>query len=123
MPATRPLNVLVVDDNHDGADSSAMLLRLYGHEVRVARSCAEAVESADAVAPDLVLLDIGLPDGTGYELAATLTGRLERRPVFVAVTGHSHFEERSRAAGIDHHFLKPVEPRLLVELLEAFAGR
>ncbi|MBN9520824.1 response regulator [bacterium] len=115
----RPLKVLVVDDYHDVGDSCAELLRLHGHDVRVARCCAEAVAVVGSFAPDLVLLDIGLPDGSGYELAGRLLAVLSRRPVLVAVTGFGHYEGRSRDAGFDFHFLKPLAPQQLTAAMDA----
>jgi signal transduction histidine kinase len=124
--ARRPLRVLVVDDNVDGAKSLAMLLGLIGHEVRVAYDGPEALEVAAAFRPEVVLLDVGLPgDMDGYQVAR----RLRARPgtetaALVAVTGHGSEEERARAreAGFAAHFVKPVELAALCSFLARHAG-
>ena len=73
---TRPLRVLVVEDYDDGGETYAALLTLLGHSPAVARSCREAEALAPGLGPDVVLLDIGLPDGDGYDLAARLRAAL-----------------------------------------------
>jgi CheY-like chemotaxis protein len=108
--------VLVVDDNQDAADSLAMLLRLGGHEVHVFHDGPTAVAAADAVKPEVALLDIGLPEMNGFELAR----RLRTHPgltaiLLVAVTGYGQDQDlrRSREAGFDHHLVKPIDPMAL----------
>ena len=118
MSAPHPLDVLVVDANFDEAESCAILLGMLGHEVRIAGSCREAHASVERFAPDIIVFDIGLPDGDGYALAGSLAARLKQRPVFVAVTGCGNHEDRSRNEGIDHHLLDPVEPEQLARVLE-----
>jgi PAS domain S-box-containing protein len=116
----RPLRVLVVEDNLDAAESMAGLLNLWGHRVRVVHDGRSALEAARAEQPDAVLLDIGLPGLDGYEVARRLRRDLGmRQSVLVAMTGYGQPEDRrrSRESGIDHHFVKPVEPSLLRELL------
>jgi CheY-like chemotaxis protein len=115
------LSILLVDDHPDGGDSSAELLRLLGYEVRLARTGAEALELVGAFAPDVAILDIGLPGIDGYQLAGRLVAALARRPLLIALTGYSHLEERSRAAGFDHHFLKPADPAALAAPLTGYA--
>ena len=112
--------LLVVDDNMDAADSLAILLRLRGHEVRVAYDGSSALELVKGYRPDLVFLDIGMPGMDGYELAR----RLRRQPGLeqvrlAALTGYGQEEDRrlSREATIDHHLVKPVEPEALEALL------
>lgn len=112
-----PLNVLLVDDHPDGGDSMAELLRLLGYEVRLARTGADAVALAESFAPDAAVLDLGLPDIDGFELARRLVAALARRPLLVALTGFSHTELAAREAGFDHHFLKPVDPAALAAVL------
>jgi CheY-like chemotaxis protein len=114
--------VLVVDDHPDAGDSTAELLRLHGYEARVARCGADALALAAAFPPGVVILDLGLPDLDGFELARQLVAALPRRPLLVALTGYNHFEEKSRQAGFDHHFLKPVDPALLARTVGAWAG-
>ncbi len=114
------LQLLVVDDNRDAAISLAMLLRLQGHEVRVAYSGAAALEAVTDFIPDLVLLDIGMPGMDGYEVSRRLRGTpgLEKT-VLTALTGWSQVEDRRRTedAGFDHHLVKPLEPAALEKLL------
>jgi PAS domain S-box-containing protein len=119
-PAARGLRVLVVDDNVDTADSAAMLLRQSGRDVRVAYSGKAALETALAFQPDVVLLDLGLPEIDGYEVAR----RLRQNPVhnnveLIAVSGYGQEADRQRSkeAGFDEHVVKPVDPGKLQELL------
>jgi CheY-like chemotaxis protein len=124
-PGRRPgrsLRVLVVEDNVDAADSLSMLLRLYGHEVRVAHSGPTALESASASRPDVVLLDIGLPEMDGYQVAKRLRERPEFKDVMLcALTGYTPSEAdlvRHQESGFDHYFIKPVSLEKLTELFE-----
>jgi CheY-like chemotaxis protein len=117
-----PRRVLVVDDNVDAADSLAMLLTLQGHQTQVAYSAKEALTCAEAFSPDVCLLDIGLPQMNGYELAKelrALAGLNNMR--LVALTGYGQAEDqrRARAAGFDAHLVKPVD---LGKLERALAG-
>jgi two-component system, OmpR family, response regulator len=123
---TRPdssLRVLVVDDDRDGAESLAEVLRAYGHEARTACTPTTAVIEADAFRPDAVLMDIGIPGMDGYRLAGRLCEVLGHKPLLVAVTGYGNLEGRSRQEGFDHHFVKPADPDELARLLAAHAGR
>jgi PAS domain S-box-containing protein len=116
--------VLVVDDNADAAQSLALLLELDGHQVRVALDGPRALEAAQAEEPEVVLLDIGLPQMDGYEVARRLRARRGAGPaVLVALTGYGQEDDRrrSREAGFDYHLVKPVEPGALRELLAARA--
>jgi two-component system CheB/CheR fusion protein len=119
------LCVLIVEDNADAAQSTRMLIEMDRHDVHVARDGIAALEVAAAVEPDVILLDIGLPGLSGYEVAERLRGRKARkRLLLVAVTGYATEadRERSAAAGIDLHLSKPVEPGLLLGLLRRFAN-
>jgi len=112
--------VLVVDDNVDAAESMAMLLRMRRHEVRVVHDGPSALEAATDFQPDVVLLDIGLPGMSGYEVARKL--RQEpggERLVLAAMTGYGQDEDRRRSkeAGFDQHFTKPVDPEQVQVLL------
>jgi PAS domain S-box-containing protein len=114
--------ILVVDDNEDAAETLAELLKLTGNDLRIAHDGVEAVEVAGEFRPDVVLLDIGLPKISGYEVAL----KLREQPwgkgmVLVALTGWGQEEDRrrSREAGFDHHLIKPVEPDALFKLLTA----
>ncbi len=121
--AGRPLRILVVEDNVDSADSLNLLLRLYGHDVQVARTGPTALEMASAFRPDLVLLDIGLPGMDGYQVARRLRERPEFKSVMVcALTGYTPSEadrQRQQQTGFDHYFVKPVSLETLLELFEA----
>jgi signal transduction histidine kinase/ActR/RegA family two-component response regulator len=121
-PAGRlpPRRVLVVDDNADVAESLALLLRLEGHDVRVAYDGPSALEQAAAQPPELAFLDLGMPKMDGCELAR----RFRASPVLqnvllVALTGWGQEEDRRRTkqAGFDHHLVKPVDPGALQSLL------
>ncbi|OLL28202.1 hybrid sensor histidine kinase/response regulator [Burkholderia sp. SRS-W-2-2016] len=118
-PARSVLRMLVVDDNRDAADSLAMLCESEGHAARVAYSSAEALDVAPPFAPDVALLDIGLPDIDGYELAKQLRRKGDTKPLLIAITGYGQTEDRLRAqaAGFDYHFVKPVNIDSLLALL------
>ncbi len=111
-PAVTARRVLIVDDNHDAADSLAMALAMEGHEIQVAYSGEDALAFAAAYQPQVVLLDIGLPKMDGYEVARQLRALRGLGSVrIVALTGYGHLEDRQRsqAAGFDAHLVKPVE--------------
>jgi CheY-like chemotaxis protein len=120
------LRVLVVDDIPDVVESHAMLLELMGHEVRVAYDGLEAVATAAAFRPDLVLLDIGLPKLDGYGACRRireLAGGSDM--ILVAVTGWGQEDDRrkTKEAGFDHHVVKPVKPAALEALLQSLPAR
>jgi signal transduction histidine kinase/ActR/RegA family two-component response regulator len=119
------LRVLVVDDNVDAAQILSMYVGAQGHEVRVEHDSLEALAQAAGFAPELCLLDIGLPEMDGYELAR----RLRRHPAtahatLVAVTGYGQDQDRrnSAAAGFDHHLVKPVDMAALEKILAGAAA-
>jgi len=106
------LRILVVDDNEDAADTLAMLLEVSGHEVMVEHSSRRALARALDAKPDVCLLDIGLPDMDGTELARHLRTRPETADaMLVAVTGYGQESDRARTreAGFDHHLVKPID--------------
>jgi PAS domain S-box-containing protein len=108
--------VLIADDNPDGAESLAILLRLSGHKVHVAHDGSEALEMAARVKPDVALLDIGMPGPSGYEVATRMRREAwGRQMTLIAVTGWGQEEDKRRAhtAGFDHHFTKPMDPTAL----------
>lgn len=117
-----PQRILVVDDNADAASSLAMLLELDGHATRVALSGTEALAAVADFAPDVVFLDIGLPDISGYEVARRVRAMPDLRamPRLVALTGWSRDEDRRRTAeaGFDAHLVKPVDPAGLCSVLD-----
>jgi len=114
------LRVLVVDDNVDAADSLGWLLRLSGHNTKIAYDGPGAIEAALAFRPQALILDLGLPGLDGYHVAR----RLRQEPsvqsaLFVALSGYGRDEDqrRSSEAGFDHHFIKPVDVNCLLEVL------
>ena len=116
------LRILVVDDNRDAANSMATLLRTYGHELEVAYDGATAVALAQATQPDVILLDIGLPDTDGYAVARTLRALPWRKPpMLIAVTGWGAPADRERAfdAGFNDHLTKPIDYRSLGSIIKA----
>ena len=110
-PAASSCRVMVVDDNHDSADTLAMLLQLLGHDVACVHDPLVALETALAFGPDVAFLDLGMPRMSGHEVARALRARLDGGVVLVAVTGWGQPEERrrTREAGFDHHLVKPVD--------------
>ena len=120
--AGTPRRVLVVDDNQDAAHALRLLLQTDGHEVMVAADGAAGLALAREHRPDVVLLDIGLPTLSGYEIATRIRADPALKgTVLVAVTGYGQMHDRARASasGFDHHLVKPVEFRALQELLRA----
>lgn len=121
--------VLIVDDYPDSAEISALLLTLYGHDCRIALTGQAALDQAAAFDPDIVILDIGLPDISGYDVAERLRARPRSQPLFLAaVTGWGQPEDRVRAlaAGFDLHVLKPTDSdkiRQILTLAERASGR
>ena len=111
--------VLVVEDDHDSAQSLAMLLRLWGHRVEVALDGTRALDSARSFGPEIVLLDIGIPGMDGYEVAERLRSEHGAELKLVALTGYGREDDRKRArdAGFDWHLTKPLEPPRLREML------
>jgi PAS domain S-box-containing protein len=114
------LRIVVVDDNQDAAETLSMALELFGCDVTVAHSAAQALDILPGAAPSVVLLDIGLPDMNGYELARRVR-QLPGGPAMtlVATTGWGQQKDRERAfdAGFDHHLTKPVDFETLRALL------
>jgi len=124
-PARRPpgaLRILIVDDNVDAADSTAMLLGLDGYETHSVHSARAALEVASSISPDVVLLDIGLPEMDGYEVARRLRSLPQGAPsMIVALTGYGQPADRERAslAGFDEFLVKPVKTSVLNGLLRS----
>lgn len=113
--------LLVVDDNIDAAQTLAMLLGMHGQEVRTAFSGADALDVASTWAPDVAVLDIGMPGLNGYELCRRLRQQLQGHPLLcIACTGWGQESDRDRAdeAGFDFHLVKPIEPDALLRLLD-----
>jgi PAS domain S-box-containing protein len=117
--------VLVVDDNRDAASSLAMVLRSFGHTALTAWSGEQALEIADRERPDAIVLDIGMPQMNGYEVARRIRQTDSGRSVLlVALTGWGQKEDVNRAidAGFDHHMTKPADPDRIEQLLGRFLG-
>jgi len=112
------LRVLVIDDNRDAREAFCALLAAWGNRVEAADNGAQGIEKALATRPDVALIDIGLPDLDGHEVARRLHGRGIR---LVAVTGYARAADRERAldAGFDAFLAKPIEPEDLASLLTA----
>ncbi len=120
-----PLRILVVDDNHDAAETLGLLLSAQGHEVAIEHASLPALERARGMRPDVCLLDIGLPEMDGRELAR----RLKADPatggaVLIAVTGYGQQQDRDAAlaAGFAHHLVKPVNVDVLLRVLDGVRG-
>jgi PAS domain S-box-containing protein len=121
----RTLRILVADDNIDAADAMADVMAMLGHQCSVAHDGVQAVDSARAMAPDVIFLDIGMPHLNGYEAAAAI----RRLPglsavTLIALTGWGGLEERIKSsdAGFDHHITKPASLDTLAKLLDTVAG-
>lgn len=115
-----PQRVLIADDNADSAESTGMLLRLMGNDVRIACDGLDAVEQAEAFQPDVVLLDIGMPRLDGYEAARRIRAQdWSRDTLLVAVTGWGSRDDdaKAAAAGFDRRFTKPLDPAELRRIL------
>jgi len=119
------LTLLVVDDNVDAATTLAMLLKASGHEVFIEHESLRAIELARSARPDACLLDIGLPDVDGLELARRLRAQPETaHSVLIAVSGYGQESDRRAAqeAGFDHHLVKPVELDDIAAVLAGVRG-
>jgi CheY-like chemotaxis protein len=113
--------ILVADDNRDAADSLAEVLRMGGHEVIVAYDGKAALADYQAAAPEIALLDIGMPGLTGNEVAAAIRATPGgEQAVLVAITGWGQERDRAaaRSAGFDFHFTKPVNPEDVLRLID-----
>ena len=118
------LQVMVVDDNVDAAEMLAMFLETTGHRVSIEHHALQVVNRAQALVPDVFLLDIGLPDLDGYALARQIRAVPKLAgAVLIAVTGYGDEQARQEAsaAGFDHHFVKPIETAKLIALLDTLA--
>ena len=115
---SNPKRILIVDDNIDAARTLDALLMMLGHETRVVYDGLEALEVADNFRPDIVLLDIGLPNLSGYEVARRLRTRIRRPMKIVAITGWGLDSDSARSleAGFDEHLVKPVDESALLDL-------
>ena len=120
----RSRRILVVDDNVDAAQALAAAIEQVGHVAHVAYDAVSALEAAEVFSPEIALLDLGLPEMDGYELARRLREHPRlRRVLLCAVTGYGRESDRERttAAGFDHHFVKPVDLDVLLAAIETRA--
>jgi CheY-like chemotaxis protein len=118
---SRSLRVLIVDDHRDSASSMAQILERWGHQPCVVHDGIEALQMVSTDTFDVILLDIGLPGMSGYEVAEHIREKHGRaRPQLVALTGYGQEEDvvRSKKAGFDQHLIKPVMLETLQSLLE-----
>lgn len=120
------MRVLIVDDYQDAADAAALLLGMLGHDTCIARSGAEALERYHSYRPELLILDIGLPDLSGYEVAREIRLHERGRTLFIAaLSGWGAEPDRAASleAGIDVHVLKPPTAAKFEELIAAAKAR
>ena len=117
---SRPLRVLVIDDNTDSADTMVDLLMLLGHQARSVYGAKQAIEASDAFKPQLVLLDLHMPDGDGFSVLRGLRERMPGPLYVAAMTGYGQKEDRDQtmAAGFQAHLTKPVGPEMLQRTLD-----
>ncbi|WP_250455367.1 PAS domain S-box protein [Caballeronia sp. ATUFL_M2_KS44] len=121
-----PLRILIVDDNEDGAESLATLLRLGGHDVATRHTALAGLEEASSFLPQVFILDIGLPDMDGYELARRLhLDSKNDHALFVALSGYgqAHDKVLAKGAGFDHYFIKPIDIGALQKALALVDSR
>ena len=122
----RGLSILVVDDNEDVAEATAAILELKGCEVHTASDGRSAIQAIRDFGPQVVLLDIGLPEIDGYEVARQLRALpLADKLILIAVSGYGRAEDIARSAesGFDHHLVKPVDVSVLANVLRQFLVR
>jgi PAS domain S-box-containing protein len=120
QPKVPPRRILIVDDNEDAANSLAMILSLEGHEVQSVYTAHEALARVLSFKPNVALLDIGLPEMNGYELARRLRAHPQVEGIrLVALTGYGQAEDREHARGVgfDDHLVKPADLRALQQAL------
>jgi two-component system CheB/CheR fusion protein len=116
---SRRHRVLVIDDDRDTAESLQIFLTHAGQDVRVAHDGASGIDAARAWQPEVIVLDIGLPDRDGFEVARHLRRALGPASTLVALSGYGNTEDvaRSRDAGFDYHLVKPVDADVLSEII------
>jgi CheY-like chemotaxis protein len=120
----RAVRVLVVDDNEDAASTLALLFQTLGAEVDVVNDGPAALEAFAARNPSVILLDIGMPQMDGYEVARAIRSRFpERHPTLIALTGRGQPEDRQKAreAGFQHHLVKRAPLETIRDLLNSLA--
>jgi two-component system CheB/CheR fusion protein len=114
-------SVLIIEDHDDAREALRALLELEGHRVDAAASGPHGLEMAQRNHPDVALVDIGLPEVDGYEVARRMRALGPRCPYLIALTGYGQPDDirRARDAGFDAHLLKPVDPDALAKVLSA----
>ena len=120
MATAAKLRILIAEDNQDSADSLKMLLEALGYEAHLAHDGESAVRAADALRPDAILMDIGLPGLNGYDAVRRIrTNSSGQGVLIIALTGWGQESDRARSAevGIDHHLVKPLDLAVLQQLL------
>ena len=125
-PMAGSLRVLVVEDNADAGEALALLLESLGHRADAVGDGAQALAIVGTIRPDVALVDIGLPDISGHEVARGIRASPDGHEiVLVALTGFGSDEDRrdARAAGFDHHLVKPVEVDHIIALLATVTPR
>jgi CheY-like chemotaxis protein len=124
--STTGLRVLVVDDDRDGVDTLALLVKLLGHEAQTCFSGPEASADYHSFRPHVIFLDLGLPGLDGFQVAQQIRQEISlSQPVIVAYTGYADPSHREKAAGLfDHYLVKPSDPadleRILVSVAKSF---
>jgi signal transduction histidine kinase len=121
LPSPRPLQILLIEDNLDAAETLSLLLKLGGHEVLMCHDGAKAVDLALARHYDLVICDIGLPGLDGFTVVERIRAALpDKPPFFIATSGYNQPQDRARAirSGFDHYLVKPVAIDMLLALIE-----
>lgn len=123
--ANSGLSILLVDDNIDAAEMLQFFLSTMGHQVTLAHTASQALEMVKSMAPDVCILDIGLPDSSGYELATNIRKISSVQPALIALTGFGTMRDRNLATevGFDHYFVKPADLDALSEALAALSSR
>ncbi|MEO6848405.1 MAG: response regulator [Chthoniobacterales bacterium] len=117
-----PKRILIVDDLKDGADSMKRLLEMIGHEVYTLYNGEEAIEQVGTIKPDVLLLDIGMPKRSGYDVCCYIRGQpWGKDMLIIAITGWGQAVDRRRTkqAGFDHHLVKPIDIEVLKSLINA----
>lgn len=125
LRAGRRYRILVVDDNRDVTDALAELLAISGHDIERHYTGEGVLEKVRSFKPDVLLLDLGLPQRSGLDIARDIRAHPDSKQILlIAVSGYGQPAdiERTRQAGIDFHLLKPVASDELLELLDANLG-
>jgi two-component system CheB/CheR fusion protein len=123
--ATEQIRVLIVDDLKAAADSMRILLEMKNYSVEIAYDGVAALEVAQSFRPDVILLDIGLPNMDGYEVARRLRATSQAGvPLLIALTGYGQPADRQKAmdAGFDHHLIKPADVHVVCNLIAEHYG-